>query len=57
MQNCSESKFDRILSPRTMVDQDSADVNAMVLAAKYGRWGEVYAILDRKHYLVNCIPE
>ena len=40
-----------------MVDQDSADVNEMVLAAKYGRWGEVYAILDRKHYLVNCIPE
>ena len=40
-----------------MVDQDSKDVNAMVLAAKYGRWSEVYAILDRKHYLVNCIPE
>ena len=40
-----------------MVDQDSKDVNEMVLAAKYGKWSEVYAILDRKHYLVNCIPE
>ena len=40
-----------------MVDQDSKDVNEMVLAAKYGKWGEVYAILDSKHYLVNCIPE
>ena len=40
-----------------MVDQDSTDVNAMVLAAKCRRWSEVYAILDRKPYLVNCIPE
>lgn len=40
-----------------MVDQDSKDANEMVLAAKYGNWSEVYAILDRKHYLVNCIPE
>ena len=40
-----------------MVDQDSKDVNEMVLAAKYDKWSEVYAILDRKHYLVNCIPE
>ena len=40
-----------------MVDQDSKDVNEMVRAAKYGKWSEVYAILDRKHYLVNCIPE
>ena len=40
-----------------MVDQDSKAVNEMVWAAKYGNWSEVYAILDQKHYLVNCIPE
>ena len=40
-----------------MVDQDSKDANEMVLAAKYGKWNEAYAILDRKHYLINCIPE
>ena len=40
-----------------MVDQDSKDVNEMVWAAKYGNWSEVYAILDRKPHLINCIPE
>lgn len=45
------------VSPRAMVDQDSKDVEEMVWSAKYGKWGEVYAILDRKPKLVNCIPE
>ena len=40
-----------------MVDQDAKDVSEMVQAAKYGQWPTVYSILDRKPYLVNCIPE
>lgn len=40
-----------------MVDQDSRDINDMARNAKYGQWSDVYAILDRKPYLINCIPE
>lgn len=40
-----------------LVDEDAKDVSQMVLAAKYGRWSEAYVILNKKPYLVNCIPE
>lgn len=39
------------------IGSDSKDVNDMVLAAKCSRWEEVYNILDKKSYLINCIPE
>ena len=39
------------------VDQDAKDYAQMVLAAKYGRWSEVYGVLDRKPRLINGIPE
>ena len=47
------SKIHRI----TMVDQDSRDSSQMVLAAKCGEWPKVYSVIDRKPYLINCIPE
>lgn len=39
------------------VDEDAKDVSEMVLAAKNGEWSKVYYIVDRKPYLINCIPE
>lgn len=39
------------------IESDNKDVNDMVLAAKGSRWEEVCNILDRKSYLINCIPE
>lgn len=39
------------------VEEDARDVSRMVLAAKNGEWAAVFRILDRKPYLINCIPE
>lgn len=36
---------------------DNKDVESAVLAAKYGKWDRVFEILDKKPYLLNCIPE
>ena len=39
------------------VEEASRLVSKMVLAAKNGKWSEVFPILDEKKYLINCIPE
>lgn len=39
------------------IQSDNEDVESMVEAAKYNRWNTVYEILNRKPYLINCIPE
>ena len=40
--------------PYTNLHEESGK---MVMAAKYGGWDTVWEILNRKPYLVNCIPE
>ena len=39
------------------IEEDNKDVHDVVYAAKYGKWEKVYEILNKKKYLVNCIPE
>ena len=39
------------------VEEDSKRAGEMVLAAKNGKWDDVYTILNTKPYLVNIIPE
>ena len=39
------------------IEEDNQDVRDAVYAAKYGNWKKVYDILNKKKYLVNCIPE
>ena len=39
------------------IEEDNKDVHDAVYAAKYGNWERVYEILNKKKYLVNCIPE
>ena len=38
------------------VDQDNEDLENAVTAAKYGNWTTCLAIINRKPYLINCIP-
>ncbi|KAJ8298499.1 hypothetical protein KUTeg_025030 [Tegillarca granosa] len=39
------------------IELDNKEINDMVLAAKQGNWNHVWSTLDKKPYLVNCIPE
>ena len=41
----------------TNVDDDAKDIKDMVLQARNGQWTGVYSILDRKKYIINCIPD
>ena len=40
-----------------LVEEDTQQANKMVLAAKNGKWDDVYTILNTKPYLINMIPE
>lgn len=44
-------------TPIAMTDENAWDVSRMVEQVKYGRWEEVFSILDRKRNLINCIPD
>ncbi|KAJ8298196.1 hypothetical protein KUTeg_024727 [Tegillarca granosa] len=39
------------------IDLDNKEIDEMVLSAKMGNFDRVFSILDRKPYIVNCIPE
>ncbi|KAK3092631.1 hypothetical protein FSP39_005159 [Pinctada imbricata] len=47
---------------RNTMEEDNKDVNKMILAAKNGRWHEVYQVIGtpenpKKDFLINSIPE
>ena len=44
-----------VTDPYTDIHDDES--GKMVMAAKYGGWDTVWEILNRKPYLVDCIPE
>ena len=45
----------KVTDPYTDLHDDES--GKMTMAAKYGGWDTVWQILNRKPYLVNCIPE
>ena len=38
------------------IKDDGEDISRMVLSSKLGYWEDVWEILDRKSYIINCIP-